>query len=148
MSVEIKSVGRQRIVEGHIYIERWVQVDASGVTIYGVDGDLNRLDTQADAGTRQLVDGSTWWYNAPSPGATDEGQTLPAWFGMEIRVPFKRITQSGKWHELRAEIEAFVNLAFPGEQIEPMGRTFTRPDIGDPNVNPAKFVIWTIEYTK
>jgi len=151
MSVEVKVGGgngrsRERIVKAHIYLQRWVQVEAARLTIYGENGDLNRIDVQADNLTRQLVDGSSWWYGGATPGATDEGETKPAWFGMEIRVEFRRIAPTGLWSDLYDEIEGFVLASFPNEQVEPMAKTFARPDIGDPNVNPAKFVVWTIEH--
>lgn len=143
MSVELKSVGRSRIVTGSLYLERWIQIDAGTDIIYGTTGDLNRLDALADSSTS--AGSGAVWYGAPSPGEYDAGESNPAWYGQAFRIPFRRVQPSGDWPDLKSDLQAFVEAAFPGELIMEANRRMERPQPGDVS-NPAKYVLWTIEY--
>lgn len=140
MSVELKTTGRTREVTGCIYLERWIQIDAGTDPIYS---DLNVIDALADSLTASF--GGRMWYGGASPGEYDAGESNAAWYGQVIRVPFRRNQPSGEWHSLKADALGFVEEAFPGEWILEANRRFDRPPVGDVT-NPAKYVIWTIEY--
>lgn len=140
MAVEIKSVGRSRIITGSLYMERWIQIDAGTDIIYGATGDLNRLDALADSS----ITGSMW-YGAPSPGEYDAGESNQAWYGQAFRIPFRRIQASGEWDNLETALQVFVEAAFPGELVVEANRRAERPQPGDLS-DPAKYVLWTIEY--
>lgn len=137
MAVELKTAGRTREVNGCIYLERWIQIDAGSSQIYA---DLNTLDALCDSSTS-----GSCWYGAPSPGEYDAGDSNAAWFGQAIRVPFKRLQPSGQWAALKEAALAFVEAAFPGELVYELNRRFERPPVGDVT-NPAKYIQWMIEY--
>lgn len=155
MSVEVKSVGRTRIVHAHIYLEFWVQIDAGTLLIYG-DGDstngttrgyLDILDAQCDTLTRTSA--GKVWYGAPEPDLCDPGETNKAWFGQAVWIEFNRTQASGEWHTLAADIRSFVETAFPGELIFEswQNRRFERPaPTTDPDP-PARYILWMIDYT-
>lgn len=151
MSVQLIGVGRTREVTGSIYIERWVQIDSALTQIYGdpnatppVLGDLNTLDALAD--TLTAAGQGRIWFGGASPHEYDPGITDKAWYGLAIRVEFKRLQASGDWTALEATAKSMVETAFPNELIYEANRRFNRPLPSDDPANPAKYVIWVVEY--
>lgn len=147
MPVELKTVGRTREITGVLYMVRWLQVDSGTDQIFGnadasLAGDLNTLDALADS--RTAASSGRMWYGGAEPGAKDDGETDPAWFGREIRVPFRRLQGSAEWHLLRNELQSFMEAAFPGEIILEDNRRMERPQPVDIST-PAKYVVWSIE---
>lgn len=146
MSVTLKTAGRTREISGSLYLERWVEVNTGTDLIYDSDGDLNTLDARADSLITPRM-----WYGAPSPG--DDGYDKddgPSWYGLIIRVPFKRLQAPGQWHTLLDELRTFIEGAFPGEAVTQMiegpNRRFERPLPSNDIDNPSKFWLWSVEY--
>ena len=146
MSVTLNTAGRTREVRGSLYLERWIEFNTGTDLVYSATGDLNTLDSRADTLTT-----GTMWYGAPSPG--DDGYDKddgPTWYGLVIRIPFKRLQASGTWHTLKEELKGFIEGAFPGEMVIQMisgpNRRFERPLPSNDIDNPAKFWLWSIEY--
>lgn len=146
MSVTFATVGRTREVRGSLYLERWIEVNTGTDLIYSSSGDLNTLDARADSLTT-----SRMWYGAPSPG--DDGYDKdagPSWYGLIIRIPFKRLQAAGEWDDLLAELRAFIEGAFTAEAAAQMvsgpNRRFERPLPSNDIDNPSKFWLWSIEY--
>lgn len=157
MTVQLYGRGRTREINGSVYIERWIQMDSATDQIYGnsnlvppLPGDLNILDSLVDA--RTLASGAPGaplpqiYYESPSPGEYDPGITDKAWYGQAIRIRFKHVQLSGQWETLRTEAKSLVETAFPNELIYEANRRFNRPQPSDDPANPAKYVIWVIEY--
>lgn len=143
MSVTLtKNSGRTRFVEGRLYLERWIQIDAGTDQIFA---DLNALDALADS--RTAAGGGVIWYDAPSPGEYDAGQSIKTWYGQAIRLPFHINQASGAWVAFKAELQSFVETAFPGEIIlEANRRLEDKPAPTTPPDAPAKFLLWAVEY--
>jgi len=151
MAVRLIGGGRTREVTGSIYIERWIQIDSALTQIYGdpdasppLLGDLNTLDALADSTTSSS--GGRLWLGGASPAEYDPGITDKAWYGQAIRIEFKRLQSSGDWTALQAAAKSLVETAFPGELIYEANRRFNRPLPSDDPANPAKYVIWVVEY--
>jgi hypothetical protein len=154
MPVSLLGRSRTREVVGNLYLERWIQIDAGTSQIYApTTGDLNILDLLTDSRTDASANDpdpalrGRRWYGAPTPGASDPGHTIQTWYGLAIRVPFKFIQTSGEWGNLKAELQSFVETAFPGEIImEANRRLESKPDPTTPPDLPAKFWLWDIEH--